>query len=58
MSNSKTPAKKPAPPNSSRIPENSAFYQKIVPALLISMAVITVILILFAIGILVGIVSF
>lgn len=58
MSNSKTPAKKPAPSNSSRIPENSTFYQKIVPALLITMAVITTGLILFAVGVLIEVISF
>jgi len=58
MSNSKSPAKKSLPPESSRIPENSTFYQKIVPALLITMAVITAVLILFAIGVLIGVISF
>ena len=42
----------------SRIPQNSPFFEKVVPALLIVMAVVTVGLILFALGVLVGLVSF
>jgi hypothetical protein len=42
----------------SRIPERSIFFEKVVPVLLVSMAVITVALILFAAGVLLGIVHF
>jgi len=42
----------------SRMPENSAFYEKVVPGLLILLAIVMVILILFAAGILVGVVPF
>ncbi len=44
--------------NKSHIPENSTFFEKIVPALLIFMGVLTVVLILFAAGVLLGIVHF
>ncbi len=40
------------------MPENSAFYEKVVPGLLILLAIVMVILILFAAGILVGVVPF
>ena len=43
---------------SSRMPENSTLYEKVVPALLVFMAVVTVALILFAAGILTGLISF
>jgi len=42
----------------SRIPSNSIFFEKIVPILLIGMAALTLFLILFAIGVLLGFVSF
>jgi accessory gene regulator protein AgrB len=42
----------------SRMPENSVFYERVVPGLLIMLGIIMVILILFAAGILVGIVPF
>ncbi len=58
MNNSKSPTKKPASNNPSRIPEDSTFYQKVVPALLLVMAIITSGLILFALGVLVGVISF
>jgi hypothetical protein len=44
--------------NKSRIPVDSAFFEKIVPAALLLMAVITAVLILFAIGVLLGIIRF
>jgi hypothetical protein len=45
------------PPNSkSRMPEDSVFFEKIIPAALIFMGILTVILILFAAGVLLGIV--
>jgi len=50
---------KRTPVNSkSHMPENSVLFEKIVPAALISMGVLTVILILFAAGVLLGIVQF
>ena len=50
---------KRAPINSkSHMPENSVLFEKIVPAALISMGILTVILILFAAGVLLGIVHF
>jgi len=42
----------------SHIPKNSVFYEKVVPALLVGMAVLMVLLILLAAGILLGFVQF
>ena len=42
----------------SRVPENSLLFAKIIPALLIVMGVIMVALILFAAGVLLGIIHF
>jgi hypothetical protein len=42
----------------SHIPENSVFYEKVVPALLIGLLIIMVILILVAAGVLLGIVPY
>jgi hypothetical protein len=42
----------------SRISRDSVFFEKVVPALLVGMAVLTGLLILFAVGVLVGIVNF
>ncbi|HUF38003.1 MAG TPA: hypothetical protein VMN57_05730 [Anaerolineales bacterium] len=42
----------------SRIARDSVFFEKVVPALLIGMAVLTVVLIFIAVGILVGMVNF
>jgi hypothetical protein len=52
--------KKPrrAPRSSSRMPEDSLFYERLVPILLVLLGIIMVILILLAIGILLGIVPF
>jgi len=44
--------------NKSHIPRNSLFFEKIVPSLLILMGMITICLILFALGVLTGIVHF
>ena len=50
---------KRAPANSkSHMPENSVLFEKIVPAALISMGVLTIVLVLFAAGVLLGIVQF
>lgn len=42
----------------SRIARDSVFFEKVVPVLLVGMAVLTGLLILFAIGVLFGVVSF
>ena len=44
--------------NKSHIPQNSVFFEKIVPIALISMGIITVGLMVFAAGVLLGIVHF
>ena len=44
--------------NKSRMPENSVLFERIVPAALVFMGVLTVVLILFAAGVLLGIVQF
>jgi hypothetical protein len=45
-------------PGKSRAPKNSMLFEKIVPALLILMGVLTVALILFAAGVLLGLIHF
>jgi hypothetical protein len=45
-------------PNKSHIPVNSTLFEKIIPGLLILMAVLTVVLILFAVGVLLGFIHF
>ena len=42
----------------SRMPADSTFFDKVLPALLILLAAITIVLILVAIGVLVGIIPF
>ena len=44
--------------NKSHMPENSVLFEKVVPVALISMGALTVILILFAAGVLLGIIQF
>jgi len=44
--------------NKSHIPRNSLLFEKIVPSLLILLGIITICLILFAVGVLIGIVHF
>jgi uncharacterized membrane protein len=44
--------------NKSHIPQNSLFFNKVIPVLLILMTIITISLILFAAGVLLGIVHF
>jgi len=44
--------------NKSRAPENSAFYDKVIPILLITMAVLTVVFIAIAAGVLLGFVPY
>ena len=49
----------PAPrTDQSHVPENSLLFEKIIPAVLIVMGVIMVVLILFAAGVLMGIIHF
>ena len=45
-------------PADSRIPSRSLFYDKIVPALLVGMAILTVLFILVALGVLFGLISY
>ena len=42
----------------SRTPKNSMLFEKVVPVLLIAMGVLTVVLILFAAGVLMGLIHF
>lgn len=44
--------------NKSRIPKNSLLFEKVIPALLILMGIITLGLVLFAAGVLLGFVRF
>ena len=49
----------PAPrTDTSHVPENSLLFEKIIPALLIVMGVIMIVLILFAGGVLMGLIHF
>ena len=50
--------KQPKINKKSHIPENSLFYEKIIPALMIIMGSVTIALIIFATGILLGFVKF
>lgn len=45
-------------PSKSHAPENSVLFEKLIPALLVGMGILTIILILFAAGVLLGIVHF
>lgn len=45
-------------PTGSRTPQGSAFYGRVLPILIVIMAIVTVALILFAVGVLVGLVPF
>lgn len=42
----------------SRVPKNSVLFERIIPALLVLMGVVTVVLILFAAGVLLGFIHF
>jgi len=57
MSAENVPKRSPAK-SKSRIPENTVLFEKIIPTALAFMGILTVILILFAIGVLLGIVRF
>jgi len=46
------------PKGANRMPDDSTFYEKVVPALLIGLGALTVILILVALGVLLGVVKF
>lgn len=50
------PARRPRRPSTTRMPQGSVFYERVVPILLVSMGIITVLLILFAVGVLLGVV--
>ncbi len=54
---SKTKKRRSARP-SSRMPEDSVFYEKVIPVLLIGLGIVTAILILVAAGILLGIIPY
>ena len=58
MKNKKQDSRRIVSRDQSRIDKNSVFFEKVVPVLLIAMAALTALLILFAIGVLVGIVKF
>ena len=58
MADHDDPHRKIVSKDQSHIPEHSPFFEKAIPALLIGMSVLTVVLILFAIGVLTGIVQF
>lgn len=45
-------------PRASRMPRNSLFFEKVVPALLVLMGLVTLGLILFAVGVLLGLIHF
>ena len=55
MTKSSSSGQRPAP---HRMPNNSLFYDRVVPILLIGMAVVMVALILLAAGVLLGFISF
>ena len=57
MENKNTPTQS-RPNNKSRMPENSIFFEKMIPALLVVMGSLMIILILFATGVLVGLIQF
>jgi len=50
--------KRPPANSKSRMPENSVLFEKIIPAALAFMGILTVILILFAVGVLLGFIQF
>ena len=41
----------------SRMPSKSVFYEKVIPVLLIGMGILTILLILFALGVLLGVIE-
>ena len=58
MTTSEKSSRKKVAKGGNRMPADSTFFDKVVPALLIFLAAITIILILIAIGVLVGIIPF
>jgi hypothetical protein len=58
VTTSEKSSRKKVAKGSNRMPADSTFFDKVVPALLIFLAAITIILILVAIGVLVGIIPF
>ena len=57
MSENATPKRIP-PNNKSRMPRNSIFFEKMVPILLTGMGILAAVLILFALGVLLGFIRF
>lgn len=51
-------SKSPRPPLRSRSPQDSLVFEKIVPILLVSLGIVMLILILFALGVLLGLIRF
>ncbi len=58
MSNKTTSTQVDAPRRSSRMPGNSIFFEKIVPVLLVVFGIVMVGLVLFAAGVLLGLIKF
>jgi hypothetical protein len=58
LTTSEKTSRKKVAKGDNRMPADSTFYDKVVPAILIFLAAITIILILVAIGVLVGIIPF
>jgi hypothetical protein len=58
MQDRKTMPTTSRPASKSRVPERSLFFEKIVPVSLIALGVITAVLILFALGVLLGLIRF
>jgi len=57
MNENVTP-KRTQPDNKSRMPKNSIFFEKMVPILLTGMGILAAVLILFALGVLLGFIRF
>ena len=49
---------RPPAASKSRMPENSVLFEKVIPAALVFMGILTVTLILFAMGVLLGVIQF
>ena len=58
MGDTKKTTPRNADQNKSRMPDDSVFYEKVIPALLIGMAIITVVFILIALDIMLGLVPY
>ena len=51
-------SKHPPTTSKSRMPENSVLFEKVIPATLVFMGILTLTLILFAMGVLLGVIQF